>query len=39
VLPHWGRLADLLHTAAAIAVVPLLLAVLDVYALVRFRGA
>ena len=38
-LPHWGRLADLLHTAAAIAVVPLALAVLDLYALVRRGGA
>ncbi|MCO1580743.1 type VII secretion integral membrane protein EccD [Crossiella sp. SN42] len=34
-LPYWGRAADLGETAAAIAVVPLLLAVLDAYALIR----
>jgi type VII secretion integral membrane protein EccD len=34
-LPYWGRLADLCHTAAAIAVVPLVLAVLHLYGRVR----
>ena len=34
-LPYWGRLADLGHTAAAIAVVPLVLAVLQLYGRVR----
>jgi hypothetical protein len=35
VLPHWGRIADLSHTATAIAVVPLVLAVVGVYARAR----
>ncbi|MFJ2187057.1 type VII secretion integral membrane protein EccD [Kitasatospora sp. NPDC087861] len=30
-LPYWGRAADLLHTAAAMAVIPLALAVAGVY--------
>ncbi|MER7753281.1 type VII secretion integral membrane protein EccD [Kitasatospora sp. NPDC097643] len=30
-LPYWGRAADLLHTAAAVAVIPLALAVAGVY--------
>ncbi len=34
-LPYWGRLADLGQSAAAIAVVPLVLAVLRLYARVR----
>jgi type VII secretion integral membrane protein EccD len=34
-LPYWGRVADLLHTAAAISVVPLVLAVLHLYGKVR----
>jgi hypothetical protein len=34
-MPSWGRLADLCHTAAAIAVVPLVLAVLHLYGRVR----
>jgi len=34
-MPYWGRLADLCHTAAAIAVVPLVLAVLHLYGRVR----
>lgn len=34
-LPHWGRIADILHMLLAIAVIPLVLAVLDVYSKVR----
>jgi hypothetical protein len=34
-LPYWGRFADLGQSAAAIAVVPLVLAVLRLYARVR----
>ncbi len=34
-LPYWGRLADFGHSAAAIAVVPLVLAVLRLYGRVR----
>ncbi len=34
-LPYWGRLADLGQSAAALAVVPLVLAVLQLYARVR----
>jgi len=34
-LPHWGRLADLTQTLLAIAVIPLVLAVLDLYTRVR----
>jgi type VII secretion integral membrane protein EccD len=33
--PYWGRAVDILEYAAAISVLPLLLAVLDVYAWVR----
>lgn len=33
--PYWGRAVDLLETVCAIALIPLLLATLDVYALVR----
>lgn len=33
--PYWGRAVDILETLTAIAMLPLLLAVLDVYALVR----
>ncbi|WP_394622261.1 type VII secretion integral membrane protein EccD [Lentzea sp. JNUCC 0626] len=33
--PYWGRIVDILEYAAALSVVPLLLAVLDVYSLVR----
>jgi type VII secretion integral membrane protein EccD len=35
VLPHWGRAADLMHTATAIAVIPLVLAVVGLYAKAR----
>ncbi|MDN3359698.1 type VII secretion integral membrane protein EccD [Actinomadura sp. DC4] len=35
VLPHWGRIADLSHTATAIAVIPLVLAVAGLYARAR----
>lgn len=34
-LPHWGRLADLAHSATAIAVLPLVLAVVGLYARAR----
>ncbi|MDN3359232.1 type VII secretion integral membrane protein EccD [Actinomadura sp. DC4] len=34
-LPHWGRVADLMHTTTAIAVVPLVLAVVGLYARAR----
>ena len=34
-LPYWGRLADLAQMAAAMAVVPLVLAVLHLYGRVR----
>jgi type VII secretion integral membrane protein EccD len=36
--PYWGRLGDLLQTLAATAVLPVLLAVLDVYRLARGIG-
>ncbi|MDN3359671.1 type VII secretion integral membrane protein EccD [Actinomadura sp. DC4] len=35
-LPHWGRIADLAHTGAAIAALPLVLSVVGLYA--RARG-
>jgi ESX secretion system protein EccD len=34
-LPHWGRIADLSHSAAAMAIIPLVLAVVGLYARVR----
>ena len=34
-LPHWGRAADLMHTTTAIAVIPLVLAVVGLYAKAR----
>lgn len=34
-LPHWGRIADLAHTGTAIAVIPLVLSVIGVYARAR----
>ncbi|MGH3380322.1 MAG: type VII secretion integral membrane protein EccD, partial [Actinoallomurus sp.] len=34
-LPHWGRIADLSHSVAAMAVIPLVLAVVGLYARVR----
>jgi type VII secretion integral membrane protein EccD len=34
-LPHWGRIADLSHSAAAIAVIPLVLSVVGLYARAR----
>ncbi|MGW6913476.1 type VII secretion integral membrane protein EccD [Kitasatospora sp. NPDC054939] len=37
-VPYWGRAADLLHTLAAIAVVPLALQVLGVYGALRGLG-
>ncbi|MCI2417477.1 type VII secretion integral membrane protein EccD [Saccharopolyspora sp. K220] len=33
--PYWGRAVDILETLSALAIIPLLLAVLDVYMLVR----
>ncbi|PZG14871.1 type VII secretion integral membrane protein EccD [Micromonospora craterilacus] len=36
--PHWGRVGDLVQTAAATAIVPVYLAVLDVYAFARGIG-
>jgi type VII secretion integral membrane protein EccD len=38
-LPYWGRLADIGQSAAALAVVPLVLAVLRLYARIRAGGA
>lgn len=35
VLPHWGRIADLMHTTTAIAVIPLVLSVVGLYARAR----
>jgi type VII secretion integral membrane protein EccD len=37
-LPYWGRLGDLLQTVAALAMLPVLLAVLDVYSHARALG-
>lgn len=37
-MPYWGRIGDLTQTAATVAMFPLLLAVLDVYAAVRGLG-
>jgi type VII secretion integral membrane protein EccD len=34
-LPHWGRIADLMHTTAAIGIIPLVLAVVGLYAKAR----
>jgi type VII secretion integral membrane protein EccD len=34
-LPHWGRIADLAHTGTAIAVIPLVVTVVGVYARAR----
>jgi type VII secretion integral membrane protein EccD len=34
-LPHWGRIADLAHVGTAVAVIPLVLAVVGVYARAR----
>jgi type VII secretion integral membrane protein EccD len=34
-LPHWGRIADLAHSATAIAVIPLVLATVGLYAKAR----
>ncbi len=34
-LPHWGRVADLTHSAAAVAIIPLVLAVIGLYARMR----
>ncbi|GLY83550.1 type VII secretion integral membrane protein EccD [Actinoallomurus iriomotensis] len=34
-LPHWGRLADLAHSGTAIAIIPLVLAVVGLYAKAR----
>lgn len=38
-LPHWGRAGDWAHMTLAIAIVPLLLAALDLYAVVRAAWA
>jgi type VII secretion integral membrane protein EccD len=35
VLPHWGRIADLAHSGTAIAIIPLVLAVVGLYAKAR----
>lgn len=37
-MPYWGRIGDLTQTAATVALFPLLLAVLDVYAVIRGLG-
>ncbi|GIJ62442.1 type VII secretion integral membrane protein EccD [Virgisporangium aurantiacum] len=37
-MPYWGRIGDLLYTAVAIAQVPVLLALLDVYGFARAIG-
>jgi type VII secretion integral membrane protein EccD len=37
-MPYWGRIGDLLYTLSAIALLPVLLVVLDVYARVRAIG-
>ncbi|TBL34425.1 type VII secretion integral membrane protein EccD [Verrucosispora sp. SN26_14.1] len=37
-MPYWGRIGDLTHTLAMVAVFPVLLAVLDVYAFARALG-
>jgi type VII secretion integral membrane protein EccD len=34
-LPHWGRVGDLLHSATAMAILPLVLWVIDLYAKAR----
>ncbi len=34
-LPHWGRIADLSHSLSAMAIIPLVLAVVGLYAKVR----
>jgi len=36
--PHWGRIGDVTQTVATVALVPVLLAVLDVYSAVRELG-
>ncbi|MGW5648622.1 type VII secretion integral membrane protein EccD [Saccharopolyspora sp. NPDC003752] len=38
-LPHWGRAGDWAHMTLAIAIVPLMLAALDLYAVVRAAWA
>ncbi|MEU9700664.1 type VII secretion integral membrane protein EccD [Streptomyces sp. NPDC047981] len=38
VLPHWGRAADILHTLCAVALIPLSLWVLGLYATLRGVG-
>jgi type VII secretion integral membrane protein EccD len=38
IMPYWGRIGDLVQTAAAVAMLPILLAVLDVYAYARAMG-
>lgn len=35
ILPHWGRAGDILHTCAAVALIPLALWVLGVYGALR----
>jgi type VII secretion integral membrane protein EccD len=37
-MPYWGRIGDLTQTAAAVAMLPVLLAVLDVYTYARALG-
>jgi hypothetical protein len=34
-LPHWGRAGDLLHTATAVALIPAVLWLLNLYGLAR----
>jgi type VII secretion integral membrane protein EccD len=37
-MPYWGRIGDMTHIVAAVAMLPILLAVLDVYSRVRAIG-
>jgi type VII secretion integral membrane protein EccD len=37
-MPYWGRIGDLLQTVAALAMLPVLLAILDVYGYARALG-
>src|SRR5258705_13400939 len=37
-MPYWGRIGDLLQTVTALAMLPVLLAILDVYGFARSLG-
>ena len=37
-MPYWGRIGDLTQTVAMVAILPILLAVLNVYAYARALG-